>query len=293
MTSVAEMTAARGAELRLPSYPWRFAHLAALWGFGVSQPVFSMLKGNPEFLVVRGSTRADVVLFALLLAFAPPLLVVLAEAVIGLVWALLSRALHIAAVWCFGFLAVLQVVRMSEPERAVALLLPLLPAAALAFAYMRWNAFRAVLSISLALPVLGVLSFVATIPLAVGDAKGADVAVRTPTPVVLVVLDEFPRARFSAPTARSTRCATRDSHGLRATGSGIRVRRPSTSSRPRPCRRFYGKGRGARRPSHAHRSSGEPLHAARRAVRVQGARAGHAALPDSLLPRGAGALGVG
>ena len=57
----------------LPSYRWRFVHLAALWAYGVSQPVFSMLKGNPEFLVVRGSSRLDVVVFALVLALVPPL----------------------------------------------------------------------------------------------------------------------------------------------------------------------------------------------------------------------------
>ena len=179
-------------ELRLPSYPWRLAHLAALWAFGVSQPVFSMLQGNPEFLVVRGSSRNDVLAFALLLTFAVPLLVVLVEAVVALAWDLLANALHIAAVWCFGFLAVLQLVRMLEPEQGFALLLPMLPAAILAFAYIRWTAFRSVLSVAVALPVVGVLTFVATVPLAVGDARGAEVDVRTPTPVVLVVLDEFP-----------------------------------------------------------------------------------------------------
>ena len=53
---------------QLPSYPWRLAHLTALWAYAVGQPVFSMLKGNPEFLVVRGSTRTDVIVFALLVA---------------------------------------------------------------------------------------------------------------------------------------------------------------------------------------------------------------------------------
>jgi hypothetical protein len=192
MSSAAPSPSAPGSALRLPSYPWRFVHLAALWGFGVSQPVFSMLKGNPEFLVVRGSTRADVVVFALLLAFALPLLVVVAEAVIGLVWAMLSRALHIAAVWCFGFLAVLQLVRMTQPDQAVTLLLPMLPAALIALAYMRWSAFRSGLSFCVALPVLGIIAFAATVPLAVDDAEGADVSVGTSTPVVLVVLDELP-----------------------------------------------------------------------------------------------------
>ena len=38
-------------------------------------------------------------------------------------------------------------------------------------AYMRWNAFRSVLSFSLVLPVLGRLLFVATVPLAVEDRR--------------------------------------------------------------------------------------------------------------------------
>ena len=175
-----------------PAYRWRFAHLAALWGFGVSQPVFSMLKGNPEFLVVRGSTREDVVVFAVLLAFLPPLLVVVVEAIVAPVWKLLSRALHSVAIWAFGFLACLQLVRLLEPERGIALLLPMIPAVAILIAYMRWEAFRSVLSFSLLLPVLGAAFFVATVPLAIGDRAGADVQVKGATPVVMVLLDELP-----------------------------------------------------------------------------------------------------
>ena len=143
--------------MKLPSYRWRFAHLAALWAYGVSQPVFSMLKGNPEFLVVRGSTRWDVIAFALLLAVVPPLVVVAAEAMVALLSRTLAGTLHIVAIWCFGFLAALQLVRMLDPERGVALLLPLVPAALVAILYMRSRAFQSFLSISLVLPVLGLL----------------------------------------------------------------------------------------------------------------------------------------
>ena len=104
--------------MQLPSYRWRFAHLAALWGYGVSQPVFSMLKGNPEFLVVRGSTRADVVLFAVLLAFVPAARGAAAEAVIVARVARCRRALHIVAIWAFAFLAVLQLTGCSTPSAA-------------------------------------------------------------------------------------------------------------------------------------------------------------------------------
>ena len=100
----------------LPSYRWRFAHLAALWAYGVGQPVFSMLKGNPEFLVVRGSTRWDVIVFALLLAVVPPLVVVAAEALVALLSRTLAGALHVVAIWSFSFLVALQLVRHARPR---------------------------------------------------------------------------------------------------------------------------------------------------------------------------------
>jgi sulfatase-like protein len=175
-----------------PPFGWRFAHLAALWGYGVSQPVFSMLGGNPEFLVVRGSTRADVVVFAVLLAFAPPLVVVAFEAGLALLSRSVAGAVHVIAVWSFSFLAVLQLMRFLDPQESAALLLPLIPAALVAVAYLRFPAVRSFLTLSLALPVIALVSFVATVPLAVDDAEAADVRVATNTPVVLVVFDEFP-----------------------------------------------------------------------------------------------------
>ncbi len=176
----------------LPSYRWRYAHLAALWGYGVSQPVFSMLKGNPEFLVVRGSSRADVIVFALLLAFVPPLAVIAVEALSGLVSETLSRALHLASVWGFAYLAMLQLTRLLDVERGAALLLPVVPAVIAVVLYGEVKAFRSFLSLSFLLPVVGVLAFVATVPLVVDDAPAADVRVANPVPVVLVTFDEFP-----------------------------------------------------------------------------------------------------
>ena len=185
--------------MQLPSYRWRFAHLAALWAFGVSQPVFSMLKGNPEFLVVRGSTRLDVVVFALLVAFVLPLVVVGAEALLSLVSRTLGGALHIVAIWCFGFLAVLQFARLFDTQRGAALLLPIVPAALVAVAYLRSRVFRSFLSVAVALPLLGLVTFVATVPLATDNVAAANVAVRTSTPVVVVVMDEFPLSSLLRP----------------------------------------------------------------------------------------------
>ena len=199
--TVATTTSAptRAAGMLLPAFRWRFAHLAALWGYGVSQPVFSMLKGNPEFLVVRGSTRLDVVTFALLLAFVPPLVVVGLEAIVSLVSRTLGGVVHIVAIWCFGCVAVLQIVRLLDVQRGAALLIPLVPATLAALAYLKSRVFRSFLSISFVLPVLGTLSFVATVPLATGDAAAANVQVARSTPVVLMVMDEFPVSALLRP----------------------------------------------------------------------------------------------
>ena len=177
---------------RLPSYPWRFAHLAALWAYGVSQPVFSMLKGNPEFLVVRGSSRLDVVVFALVLAFVPPLAVIAIEALAGVVSRALSALLHIGAVFGFAYLAALQLTRLLDIEGGAALLLPVVPAVLAMVLYGEVHAFRSFLSLSFLLPVVAVLGFVATVPLVVDDAPAANVRVANPVPVVLVTFDEFP-----------------------------------------------------------------------------------------------------
>ena len=102
----------------LPAYRWRFVHLAALWGYGVSQPVFSALKGNPELLYLHGTGRTEAIVFAVLLAFVPPLVVVALEVATGLVSRTLSDTLHIVAVWGVAFLAVLQAPRDVVHDQA-------------------------------------------------------------------------------------------------------------------------------------------------------------------------------
>ena len=158
-----------------------------------------MLKGNPEFLVVRGSTRLDVVTFALLLAFVPPLVVVGLEAIVSLVSRTLGGVVHIVAIWCFGCLAVLQIVRLLDVQRGAALLIPLVPATLAALAYLK----------SRRLPIVPVhLLRVAGAGNAVVRRDGSardrrrgrgERAGRTETPVVLMVMDEFPVSALLRP----------------------------------------------------------------------------------------------
>lgn len=177
--------------MRLPSYTPRFAHLAALWGYGVSQPVFSLLKGNPEFLVTEGASRIDTVAFAVALAFGPPLLVLAVEAVADRFSTKVTMLIHLVAVWFFGFTALEQVLVRFDPAASWTLIVPAVASYAGVIAYMSWSLVRSFLTVSVALPVVALLLFVTTVPLSVDDAKAADVTVRSQTPVVLVVFDEF------------------------------------------------------------------------------------------------------
>ncbi len=57
-------------------------HLLVLWSFAVAQPLFDLLGSNGEFFAARGSTRWDVVLFAFVVLFVPPALLVAVEALV-------------------------------------------------------------------------------------------------------------------------------------------------------------------------------------------------------------------
>src|ERR687886_2968486 len=73
----------RLAKFRLPAA--RGAQLLAVSGFALAQPLFDILGKNAEFFAVRGSTPSDIVLFALVVTFAPALVLLAVEVAIELV----------------------------------------------------------------------------------------------------------------------------------------------------------------------------------------------------------------
>ncbi|MGH3013645.1 MAG: hypothetical protein ACRDNN_01725, partial [Gaiellaceae bacterium] len=70
-------------------------HLAGLSALAVAQPLFDLLSRNAEFFAVRGSTRWDIVLFAVGLVVLPPLLLLGVEALAGLADARAATAAHL------------------------------------------------------------------------------------------------------------------------------------------------------------------------------------------------------
>jgi Sulfatase len=177
----------------LPSYPWRAVHLVAVWSYAVSQPVFSMLEANPELLVVRGSSRLDVVVFATVLVLAPPMLALAVELVLRLASRVAADVLHLAFLGVFVLPLGLHLLKRLEPGAAAAVLGAALVALLAIFLYSRFTAVRLFLTFSAALPLVGFLLFVWQVPVATAsNSPSANVTVGRAVPVVLVVFDELP-----------------------------------------------------------------------------------------------------
>jgi hypothetical protein len=194
MTGDAATTEQAGSRLgSLPSsHLVRFATLSGAWAFSVSQPVFSFVVGNPEFLVMRDASRSQAIGFAVLLAFGPPLAAVAYAALAGLVSRWVGGILFLALLGGFLVPLGLQLVKSFDPGRALAFLLPLAFCSLAVLAYVRWRGVRLFLAFSVVLPIAGLAWYVHGIPLTSDAEAAAPVTVRADTPVVVVVLDELP-----------------------------------------------------------------------------------------------------
>jgi hypothetical protein len=178
---------------RVPSsYVARFAQLAALWAYAVSQHVFSLLEANPEFLVVRGATRSEVIVFALTLSLGPPAVASGCEWVASKLHARLDQALHLTFIGFFAFPLGVYLAAQLDADASGTLAGALVVAAAVVNAYALWRPVGLFLTYSIVLPALGLASFALNAPLATADAHGAAVTPASKPPVVVIVFDEFP-----------------------------------------------------------------------------------------------------
>jgi hypothetical protein len=87
------MTSAEAAAAPKPAAPepplwrdalWAYLGIAVLWTFAVAQPLFDLLKDNPEFFAARGSSGFDVISWSVLVVLLPPALLLGTELLIGL-----------------------------------------------------------------------------------------------------------------------------------------------------------------------------------------------------------------
>jgi hypothetical protein len=178
-----------------PPVAVRTLHLAFLYALAVSQPLFGVLARNGEFFAARQSTAGDIVVFALLVGLAPPLLAG------GLEW-LVDRGnrragwvLHLALVGLLVALVAAQAIKRtaawsSTPAIAASLLFGLVGVAL----YLRSAALRSVTTWFAPLPllVLALFLFGAPVRELVFASQPAAASLKADrTPVVMIVFDEF------------------------------------------------------------------------------------------------------
>jgi hypothetical protein len=175
------------------------AHLAVLWAFAFQKPLFDILGRNPEFFVVRGNTRGDIIVFAFLFTLLPPLAMLAAESLALRFRPALYRPLHLALVGLLGAAIALQLLKdgVASGPAGVLIVVALALGALLALAYRRTAFAPQALSVLTPVPLLFLVLFLLFSPvhkliLPQEQARALDVDVPSRTPVVMLITDELP-----------------------------------------------------------------------------------------------------
>jgi hypothetical protein len=183
--------------VRLREPALRGAELLAVSGFALAQPLFDILGKNAEFFAVRGSTPFDIVVFALAVVFVPPLALLVVELAVGAVSRVAGLALHLVFLGFLGAAFGIQAFKRLGVDGTASLIsLAVLTGAAIALLAWRARPARAFLHVLAAAPVVFLLLFLFNTPVEQlvlpGNTHSATAAVRSSTPIVFLLFDEFP-----------------------------------------------------------------------------------------------------
>jgi hypothetical protein len=171
-------------------------HVVVLTTFAFAQPLFDLLGRNAEFFIVRGSTRSDVIAFALGAVLIPPLLLLAVEALAMLVGSLVWLTVHVAIVGSLAGLVVLGALHAQLGGGAALIGFVVLVALGASAAYLLVPVVRSFLTVLAPAPLIVGALFLFNSPvsklLTPEDTLAAPAAaVESRAPVVLFVFDEF------------------------------------------------------------------------------------------------------
>jgi hypothetical protein len=181
-----------------PSLLLGAAHLTALWALAFLQPMLALLGDNPEFFVARGNTTAQIIVYALALAFVPPLIGLLIEAVAARFGDLARWRVHLVLMALVGSALALQILkRLIDGPAGIMIVLAIALGVAGAFAYDRYRFPRSFMDILTPAPIVILLFFflfssTSKLILPREDPVPVEVSVGKPAPVVMVIFDELP-----------------------------------------------------------------------------------------------------
>ncbi len=174
-------------------------HLLVLWNFAVAQPLFDLFSRTAEFFVLRQSPALDIALFAILLSIVVPALGVLVTWGIRAVHTGSGVGLHLFLVGGLSAMLALQALQMLQTLPHISGLVLMLGAGGIGLlASVSYHilplvrTFCTLLSPGIVLfPVLFLFFSPVSTLLFSSPVDIAQVKIKDPPPIVLVIFDEF------------------------------------------------------------------------------------------------------
>jgi hypothetical protein len=192
---------APGSARRLPTSAkeagWAYLNLAVLWTFAVAQPLFDLLKDNPEFFAARGSSGFDIISFSVLLVVLPPALLLAIELLLGLIRPELRTGAHVVFLAALAALIAVQALKKSfDASDTVLIVLAVVVGAGIAGLWARAEPVRSFLNVLSPVPLVFLLLFLLSGQISElafpTEAKARSIGGVARAPIVVVLLDELP-----------------------------------------------------------------------------------------------------
>jgi hypothetical protein len=176
---------------------WAYLNLAVLWTFAVAQPLFDLLKDNPEFFAARGSSGFDIVSFSVLLVVLPPAILLAIELLLGLIRPEVRQGAHIVFLAALVALIAAQALKKSiDASDVVLIVLSVAIGAVMGVLWARAEPVRSFLNVLSPVPLVFLLLFLLSGQISElafpSEAKARSVGGVARAPIVVVLLDELP-----------------------------------------------------------------------------------------------------
>jgi len=176
---------------------WAYLNLAVLWTFAVAQPLFDLLKDNPEFFAARGSSGFDIVSFSVLLVVLPPAILLGIELLLGLIRPEVRHGAHIAFLGALVVLIAAQALKKAiDASDTVLIVLSVVIGAVVAVLWARAEPVRSFLNVLSPVPLVFLLLFLFSGQISElafpSEAKARSIGGVARAPIVVVLLDELP-----------------------------------------------------------------------------------------------------
>jgi Sulfatase len=192
-----KQSASPARRVTLSEAVWAYFELSVLWTFAVAQPLFDLLKDNPEFFAARGSSGFDIVSFSVLLVVLPPLVGLGIELLVGLAGRGAREGAHRVLIACLVALIAAQAIKKSvDMPDAAMIVVSIAIGSAVATLYAAAEPVRSFLRVLSPAPLVFLALFLFTDPISKlafpEEAQARTIGGVTQAPIVVVLFDELP-----------------------------------------------------------------------------------------------------